>query len=630
MGLALHYPEPTREAGDTPAARANRAYAAAKDTLAQRNALERETAEQILKRLKSLQAALQQRLIGGDGSLTDFRRMNLTALLADTDRLVKQATDDLAAIAQNDYAKADELGQLHAIEPLKAAQLHVIRATPGLSTDLVQAAFGNTVDLLTLPMQQFATDVKVAVRRVTLTGDSRFEEISRLRDKISGAGFDAAQYKAERIIRTEVGRVFNQATYDKLSALTSDFPFLRKGWRASRDSRTRKGHIEAGQKYGRGSGIPIGDLFELNVYDERPGKGVKLIGVARLRFPVDPQTTPQGRIAAGATILCRCNSFVDFNLADFAAFTKARISTALGNTRPPAPTPAPPAPKLPPVPKAPPKPKAVKPVKVALPKAKDVVPTPGPAIDIGPSGPAVSASVQTDFEPRTYVKRMTAGHETKVRAALAEIDKVHGDGVLPTVKAAKMRTKLARGGTLAYYFPPVKELAFGPQIMKTQPMMGVFHETGHFLDHHGLGGGHGYGSENSADLDGWRSAVKNSKAIQSMAKWQAGEGAPQGNIAGTLNYMLSAKETWARSYAQYVAVTSGNAQALKELRIAQKSATVGPVEAGTRYNPSAYGEPKIPGTWELPWQWSDEDFAPIKEAMDELMERKGWRKHRNR
>jgi hypothetical protein len=34
-------------------------------------------------------------------------------------------------------------------EPLDAAQLHVTKALPGLDRPLVQAAFGNTVDLLT-------------------------------------------------------------------------------------------------------------------------------------------------------------------------------------------------------------------------------------------------------------------------------------------------------------------------------------------------------------------------------------------------------------------------------------------------------------------------------------------------
>lgn len=349
---ALSFPEPNPvlEAGDGPAKRVQRANRAGLETLGDRTRLERDATKQVLTRLQTLQAALRQRLIVGDGSLTDFKRATLSQLLADTDRLIVDATADLADIANRQYQQASDLGQAHATEPIHAAQLTILQATPGLDAALVQAAFGNTVDLLTLPMQQFATDVKVSLRRVALAGDNRFEELQRLRDKISGAGFDQAQFKAERIIRTELGRVFNESTFGRLQALARDFPFLNKGWRATKDNRTRLGHQEAAATYARGQGIPIADLFAVKVYDERKGKAVKLIGTATLRFPLDPNAAPSGRLAAGATIMCRCNAFVDFNMEQFAAFTQARVSLAMGGPKPP--TPARPAPKLP-TPKAP-------------------------------------------------------------------------------------------------------------------------------------------------------------------------------------------------------------------------------------------------------------------------------------
>lgn len=340
-----------------------------------RTKMERASLQQILARLNTLKAALRQRLLSGDNGITDFRRFNLLALTAEVDRLIADATFDLAKIANGSYEDAANLGTDYATEPLRAAKLNILKVQPGLDGQLVQSAFGNTVDLLTLPMQQFGTDVKVALRRVTTAGDNRFEEIQRLRNRIGGAGFDNAQYKAERIIRTEQNRVFSQATFNRLVVLAKDFPFIRKGWRDSKDRRTRLGHLEAGKKYARGQGIPISQPFTINVYQESKGKTPKLIGQASLLFPLDPNTSPAGRIAAAATIMCRCNGFVDFDLAQYQLHTRGKLALALGlpspaATPPPSAAPAPPA-----------KVKKVRPVKVkakatavTIPKAADVLP----------------------------------------------------------------------------------------------------------------------------------------------------------------------------------------------------------------------------------------------------------------
>lgn len=336
--VAFDWPSPDRilEAiGTGGAKRAQRANRAGSQVISDRFKLEKETTAQLQARLVTLKDAISRRLLAGDGGVTDFQRFTMQALLSDVDRLTKDAQADLATIAERDYKAADQLGIQAIQEPLTAAQLSITRSLPGLDSALVQAAFGNTVDLLTQPMQQYATDVKVALRGVAMAGDGKFGAITKLRDKIEGDGFDNAQYRAERIIRTELGRVFNAATFERLKALSNDFPFLRKGWRATADSRTRQGHREAGATYARGSGIPVSDRFSVNVYDERgKGKGgAKLLGVATLLYPVDPGATPEGRIAAGATIMCRCNGFVDFNMADFARFTASKVQMALGDVQ---------------------------------------------------------------------------------------------------------------------------------------------------------------------------------------------------------------------------------------------------------------------------------------------------------
>lgn len=630
--LVFPDPDPVQEAaGDGPGRRSQRAARAGREVLGSRTRLERDALQQLVARLSALKRSLQQRLLAADGGLTDFRRFNLTSLSAEVDQLIATATADLAEIARGTYQTAADLGDSHATEPLKAAQLTVVGATPGLDGQLVQAAFGNTVDLLTPPMQQFATDVKVSLRRVALAGDNRFEELARLRDKIGGAGFDNAQFRAERIIRTELSRTFNEATYGRLVSLAETFPFLRKGWRDSKDSRVRQGHIEAARRYPRGGGIPIADLFTINVYDERnKAKAPKLIGQATLRFPVDPQAQPAGRLAAAATILCRCNAFVDFDLADFAEFTRARVSTIV----PAAPAPAPSAaPALPaPVRKKTTARPRVRQPKVAVPKAGTVPAVGTTAGTVVPSGPKVSAAIDVAGGGTFRIRQLTAQVQAKVNEALADIDSVHGDGNLPRVPVVKVAPAYLKKGTLAYYArnrftEQPTGFGFSSKVMAAQPRMGVYHEVGHFLDHVGFDPNvKAFASETSDLMTAWKAAVQRSQSIQTLQNWRNGVGAPTGVQARTLNYLLDTTEVWARSYAQWMALRSGNKLALRELRNMQAAGTVGNVAPTTRYNAKPMGKKPTPDTWEYPWQWSDADFEPIAQAIDAIMERVGWRK----
>lgn len=348
--MSLAYLEPTRHeeaSGDDAVRRAADAGRAAGDVLKDRFALERQTVQTLVGYLTDLKKALSHRLLTGAGSLTDFKRFALQALLADADRLIADAQRRIAMLAERSIQGAADLGDQYAEEPLDAAKLPVSKALPGLDQAVIQATFGNTVKLLTPPMQQFADDTKRAIRGVALAGDNKFEAIQKLRDRIAGQGMDAAQYKAERIIRTELGRTFNAATYERLVALSAQFPFLKKGWRATKDGRTRMGHREAGAKYVRGQGVDIRGAFVLNVYDERPGKAPKPMGKVALRYPVDPLAVPAGKLAAAATIMCRCNAFVDFDLAEFRQHSRTQISLALGTpvvpppVKPPAKKPTP-------------------------------------------------------------------------------------------------------------------------------------------------------------------------------------------------------------------------------------------------------------------------------------------------
>lgn len=649
----LSWPEPDRlvEAGPSgPARDAQRAHRAAMEVVGTYGQLENDAAKQLMKRLDTLQQALRQRLTQ---QITDFRRFSLQQLLADVDRLMAEVRTQIERDQAGNFTKAGQLGTDAAVKPIEAIRIRP-DLTQGLDAQIVTATFGNAVDLLSVPMQQFSTEVKAALRRVVLAGDSKMEELQRLQRSIAGAGFDSAQYRAERIMRTEMGRVFNQATFVKLEGLARQFTFLKKGWRATPGSRTRIGHAEAGRTYARGKGIPIAQRFVIRVYDERDKAKPKQIGLAQLRFPIDPETTPAGRVAAAATILCRCNAFVDIDVADYAKYAQNRIGALNLGAAPGLPEPPAVPPALPATAPKPRKPRAPK-----LPKAP-IVPVGAPAAAV--AAPAVAqgkAAAGTTVSSKLQIQASRLWD--KARAAMADIDKVHGDGPLNEIPLLPSTSK-------KYYGAVTKALGRGVFEMKLSnigrtdhPKITLWHETGHWLDAMGLAKGdvtappsetrNGWnrkarkfepytrpgvppkappgatqiGEFSSADvsnkaLDDWRQAVTNSRAVQTLKTWREAPRqqrgvAPTGDVPAYLDfdhlrYLLQTHEVFARSYSQYIAVRSKDPAGLAELKKLQARAKPGSQGVFPAY----------------PEQWDDDDFEPIAQAFDRLFDALGWRR----
>ena len=668
--MPITWPEPDvlLEAGeDGPARRAQRANRAALDVVKQRHLAESAYTQRLTKRLDTLKASLAARLLTDPGSLTDFKRFTLTTLLSDVDRMIQDTQAQITKDAGKGLTDMADLGEKAADEPLKAANLIIQPGLPGLDPTVVQVAYDQLADLLTQPMMQFQTDVKVSLRRVALAGDNKFEEIQRLRDKISGAGFDNAQFRAERIIRTELGRTFNEATYSRLVQLNRDFRFLRKGWRSTKDGRTRIGHQEAGKKYARGQGILLIERFQVTVYDERgkaQGKAPKLLGTASLRFPSDPEAQPQGKLSAGATIMCRCNAFVDFDMAEFAAWSKAKVSQAVGRPAPPPPPPPPPpnvAPPPPPPP--PPKVKPVKPVKppkvrpvskmVGQPAATVPQPTavqvaPGPK----PTGVPVSSKItipkntkpktkteqivefardangnlirlpgtamQFQKNYRTVTKQVGGANWDPSRKAFKLIDQVHGDGELDTMVLGKGKGRSAYG----WYWPrgaAKHGQMFLPESgLVDHPILTTIHETGHWIDDllaitgdcgparfgKAYGRPAGRSFDQIAKIDAayqkFVAAVDGSQALQNL------RGMSGPHVSRKLRGIyLKPTEKFARAYAQWVTKKTGDPEALAQLKKLVDDAT----------GPGGYHN-----------QWTDTDFQPISDALDGLFQAVGWTK----
>lgn len=207
----------------------------------------------------------------------------------------------------------------------------------------------------------------------------------------------------------------------------------------------------------------------------------------------------------------------------------------------------------------------------------------------------------------------------RVRAGLEAIEKVHGDGKLSEIPVLMSD---AKGYEASFGFTQITRTAKHIKISKhaDHPELSFVHEVGHYLDLRGMGAKRGFKSaENVKLMKEFHDAVEESGSI----KWWRGCKATEGQIGipnpnavggldiydieGTVDYVLAPHEIFARAYAQYIAKKSGSPTLLTQLnkmRQWDKDAT----------------------PFYLPYQWGEEEFEPIFNAMDKLLENLNWRK----
>lgn len=200
----------------------------------------------------------------------------------------------------------------------------------------------------------------------------------------------------------------------------------------------------------------------------------------------------------------------------------------------------------------------------------------------------------------------TTAQRAKAKTTLAAIDSVHGDGQLHPIPIQWGKSKKNNGEYHSRGRTPVK---IRLSKLGDTPELTLAHEIGHFIDQQGIGSG-AWGTSDSklsALFSDWQRAVQASAAHAEWNRLLAGPSRLQVGQATVkldkkwLRYILSDKELFARSYAQWIATRSGDSVLLRQLASRQPAASV------LHYD-----------------HWSDADFRPIAEAMAELFNRLGW------
>jgi hypothetical protein len=193
------------------------------------------------------------------------------------------------------------------------------------------------------------------------------------------------------------------------------------------------------------------------------------------------------------------------------------------------------------------------------------------------------------------------------------IDRVHGDGELPII-AGTVAFGLRRRGVFVFDESEGRPIAVRVDAALPDRVFNGLHEIGHFLDFSGIGRRGTWASRIDPRLSEWRRAVGRSRAFRQLSALARRETAIVAGPTGSpyeaivprevVAQSIPLEECWARSYAQFIATTTGDGELINSLdRLRQR----------------------VPGCLYIPLQWEDGDFAAIASAVAVLFRRLGWR-----
>jgi hypothetical protein len=171
----------------------------------------------------------------------------------------------------------------------------------------------------------------------------------------------------------------------------------------------------------------------------------------------------------------------------------------------------------------------------------------------GPSATPLGAPIGSAF----VLPPGTLDRDRRLRAVLDVVDRLHGDGRLPSVRV-DWRTLADQRAAEYVAFGPGSGLSDQVRIDPSRQRWAIatIHEIGHLLDLRGIGDPHVPASATEDRLGPWRNAVEVSDAFKML------NGLPCRSMA----YYLRPEELWARSYAQWVANRSDDAELRRQIQ----------------------------------------------------------------
>lgn len=197
-----------------------------------------------------------------------------------------------------------------------------------------------------------------------------------------------------------------------------------------------------------------------------------------------------------------------------------------------------------------------------------------------------------------------------VRHALDVIDSIHGDGELIPVPVKQTRSSTAHG-FYTWDEGTGNPLEFLVNVATSTPAFTTVHEVAHLLDQQVLGNGGTFGThlgraslvlERMAASSAVRDLAALRKRRQALIEVRPGRRHQIRVNRKLVEDLVLPHEQFARGYAQYIAVRSGDETLLRQLSVRRSGLERAVYHA----------------------QWEDDDFAPIAAAFEGLLKELKW------
>jgi len=220
------------------------------------------------------------------GQIKDYCASSIPALQAQLQEILKSGQSQIW-----------ELGTKTAIDSLSALGLQ-IGGAPIFSPEQFKVATAFSADLISNVTSDMLGKINAQLGLAALGGKTPFDAMKGIEEILGIKTDKGVAYKAERIYRTEVNRIYSIANRSQIEKLGEEYgERLLHGWIAAEDERTRETHLEAHERYSPQAGepIPYNEPFIIR----RPGGGED-----RMMCPLDPAGSPEN------TINCRCQEVI--------------------------------------------------------------------------------------------------------------------------------------------------------------------------------------------------------------------------------------------------------------------------------------------------------------------------------
>lgn len=250
------------------------------------HALDERTIQDALKSLKELHSEIIIEIKAGVGTELTLNRLQQTQHAIEIH--IRAFENEAARLISNSLNSSFDLGQKLIDEPLKTLSL----AAPPVSREIVQTLTGFTATRIKGITADVKDRISGILHRAVLTKMNANEAIREIGSVLESTGaFKEVAYRAERIYRTEVLRIFSMASDLKMQASArvmegTDYE-MQKGWLSAHDPRVRAAHLAADLVY-MSDPIPVDKPF--------------LVDGEELMYPRDANGSAEN------TINCRCVS----------------------------------------------------------------------------------------------------------------------------------------------------------------------------------------------------------------------------------------------------------------------------------------------------------------------------------